>query len=174
MKDKSNSKRSRVLLACTSCRARKIKCYRSNPHSVTSSCNRCRHRGIQCEYTPIDTERGASGIDPSPVYLYYPYCDDKPQRSDTSSPDSDGRQSPANSDYSSNSDDSISSLGYTSTTDGWPSPELLTQPIHDENSVFYARSFAHHLSAMDSYSISSIPGYRSNAIHNHGYHPYYQ
>ncbi|KAJ8096285.1 hypothetical protein PM082_011440 [Marasmius tenuissimus] len=72
----SQSSSKRVLMACTECRKRKVRC---NPDrsGVTRPCDRCSRNGLQCRYEPIsspaeDTD-GEDGIK-----LFDPYAHNNP------------------------------------------------------------------------------------------------
>ncbi|KAJ8085472.1 hypothetical protein PM082_004288 [Marasmius tenuissimus] len=51
----------RVIMACTECRKRKVRC---NPDrsGVTRPCDQCSRNGLQCRYEPISIPTEASGI----------------------------------------------------------------------------------------------------------------
>ncbi|KAJ7164498.1 hypothetical protein C8R46DRAFT_313399 [Mycena filopes] len=59
-------KRTRVYIACTACRKRKVKCL-SDEYEQTP-CERCVRKGLKCEYVPVGGEQDDYTAPESPVY----------------------------------------------------------------------------------------------------------
>ncbi|KAG7091683.1 hypothetical protein E1B28_010702 [Marasmius oreades] len=62
----------RVLMACTHCRTRKIKC-EIDPHGTSRPCKNCRQKGRECIYTPISSSP-ANDPDENIIILHDPYA----------------------------------------------------------------------------------------------------
>ncbi|KAJ7468941.1 hypothetical protein B0H11DRAFT_1395204 [Mycena galericulata] len=56
------TKRSRVYIACSNCRRRKIKCITDD--SEQTSCARCMRKGLLCEYLAVNDEQNAAAKRP--------------------------------------------------------------------------------------------------------------
>ncbi|KAJ7176311.1 hypothetical protein C8R43DRAFT_943096 [Mycena crocata] len=80
----SSSRSKRVIIACTNCRKRKIRCLTSEQPPI-NPCERCAKKGLQCEYIPVpdqpDYSADGAASSPShsgpsssaPIHLSHPY-----------------------------------------------------------------------------------------------------